>query len=283
MSWYSDVAFGLCGVAVLALAAVGLARQSFRRRVEMLERALALAPQASPRTDLPLEVIALARRLGVSADQGGRLVTLTQQGEMWLKPDSKPLPFTARQTSAVSDVNFLWQASSQMHGVSMRVIDYLVGSEGGLEVRLFGALPIVRAANDDTAFRGEAMRYLAEIMWNPEALLFNRQIDWRVVDARTLAAATGSGARRSEVRLILNESGDPVRAEADARPRADGGVLTLCPWFARCRDYQVIGGRRVPMEGEAGWVLAGAEFVYFRARILSWSQIGAAPRLEAAE
>ena len=115
------------------------------------------------------------------------------------------------------------------------------------------------------------MRYLAELMWNPDALLFNPHIDWRVINARTLAAATGKGARRSEIRLILDETGDPIRAEADDRPPIDNGQLVPCPWFARGRNYRSIGGRRLPTLGEAGWILDGKEFVYFRAHIVSWS------------
>jgi hypothetical protein len=69
---------------------------------------------------------------------------------------------------------------------------------------------------------GIVLTVLAELMWNPDALLFNPRLDWRVVDARVLAVRTGEDARRSEVRPILNEDGDLVRVEADDRPRQDG-------------------------------------------------------------
>jgi hypothetical protein len=196
---------------------------------------------------------------------------MTQSGEMWMKQGEKPLAFTARQTCAIDEIGFLWQACFRMSGLSMWVIDYLVEGEGGLEGRLVGALPLVRMIADDTTFRGEAMRYLAELIWMPDALLFNQQLSWRVIDARTLAVATGNGPRRSEVRIILNEAGDPIRAEADDRPRADDHTVVLCPWFVRGTDYRPIGGRRIPTLGEAGWILDGAEFIYFRARIESWS------------
>jgi hypothetical protein len=39
----------------------------------------------------------------------------------------------------------------------------------------------------------------------------------------------------------------------------------------RGKDYRSIGGRRIPMQGEAGWILDGVEFIYFRGRIESWS------------
>ncbi|MGP0095265.1 MAG: DUF6544 family protein [Xanthobacteraceae bacterium] len=268
------VALGLGGGALIAVVFAAAARRAFLGRIETLQRSMEQAPRAFvARTDLPPEVLALARRLGVADDAGGRVVRLTQSGEMWLKPWSKPLAFTALQTFAVAEVGFLWQARFQaMAGVSMLIIDYLVGGKAGLEGRLLGVLTLVRVADSDAAFRGEAMRYLAELMWNPDALLFNTRLHWRVIDACTLAVATGNGARRSEVRLILDEAGDPVRAEADDRPRSEGRGFTECPWFGRSADYRTVGGRRIPTNAEAGWIINGVEFIYWRGRVESWSR-----------
>ena len=108
-------------------------------------------------------------------------------------------------------------------------------------------------------------------MWAPDAVLCNRQLDWRVVDRGTLAVATGAGPRRSEVRLILDEGGDAVRAEADDRPRLDAGVITSSAWFGRGADFRIVNGRRIPTRGEAGWIVDGVEFIYWRGRIVSWS------------
>lgn len=272
MDWISLVALGLGGGALIAVVLAAAARRAFLGRIEALQRSLEQAPNASvARTDLPPEVFSLARRLGVSDDGSRRVVRLTQNGEMWLKPGSKPLAFAAQQTFAVAEVGFLWRARFRaMAGVSMQVIDYLVGGKAGLEGRLLGALALVRVTDSDAAFRGEAMRYLAELMWNPDAMLFNTRLDWRVIDPRTLAVATGTGARRSEVRLILDEAGDPVRSEADDRPRLDGGGYIACPWFGRGSDYRTIGGRRTPTQAEAGWIINGVESIYWRGRVESW-------------
>jgi hypothetical protein len=260
-------------VALIAVVAATVARRAFRGHIERLQQSLEQTRRASEkRTDLPPEVLALACRLGASDDGDGRIVHLTQSGEMWLRPGSKPLSFTARQTIAVAEVAFLWRAQLPIRpGLSMKVIDYAVGDEAGLEGRLLGVLPVVRMPDADTMFRGEAMRYLAELMWNPDALLLNRQLDWRVIDAHTLAVATGDGTRRCEIRLILDAAGDLIRIEADDRPRQNGRVVTNCPWFGRASDYRTIGGRRIPVQAEVGWLLDGVEFVYWRGRVESWS------------
>ena len=188
---FTVVALGLSGVALIAVVYAAVARRAFLGRIECLQRSVEQTRTASdPRTDLPSQVQALALRLGVPAGSDGRIVQLTQSGEMWLKPGSRSLSFTAQQTIAVPKVAFLWRAQLPISvGLSMNVIDYVVGHEAGLEGRLLGVLPVVHMADGDTMFRGEAMRYLAELMWNPDALLLNRQLEWRVLNTRTLAVA----------------------------------------------------------------------------------------------
>jgi len=270
---FATVTLALGSMALITGFATAVARHSFSTRLGFLQRSLEQGSKAlTPREDLPLEVLALARRLGVFRSEGGRrLVRLTQIGKMWMKPGSKPLAFKADQTIAAAQIGFLWRAWFVVAGMSMLVVDYTVGGKAGLEGRLLGALPLVRMAGTDTLFRGEAMRYLAELMWNPDALLLNRQLDWRVLNTYTLAVATGQGTRRCEVRLILDESGDLVGMEADDRPRQNGRMVTNSPWFGRASDYRMIGGRRIPTEAEVGWLLDGVEFIYWRGKVTSWS------------
>ena len=268
MTWPVVVAGTLSAGALLA---AGAARRGFHRRIEGLERSLGKASAAAARK-LPPEVLALGQRCGVPASGPGRLVRLTQRGAMWRTPNAKALAFTARQTIAVAEVGFVWRALFPLGaGTSLEVIDYAANGEAGLEGRLGGTLRVLRVSDSDAAYRGEAMRYLAELMWNPDALLFNSRLDWRVLGARTLGVATGAGGRRSEVRLLLDEAGDVARVEADDRPRLVGDASIPTPWFGRGTDYQRLGGRRLPMKGEVGWVLDGAEFVYWRGQIESWS------------
>ena len=269
---FTLLALGLTGAASIAMRVSTLARRSFFKRIECLRRALEQSPAPlATQADLPPEVLALSRRLGASDDRGGRLVHLTQCGDMWLRPGSKPLPLSAEQTMSVVEVGFLWRAWLTIGGLTMQVLDYVVGGKAGLEGRLLGTLPMMRMTDTDTLFRGEAMRYLAELIWNPDAIRFNRQLTWRVLNKHTLAVAMGNGTRRCEVRLILDEAGDPIRTEADDRPRLHGRKVENCPWFGRGSDFRTIGGRRIPTVAEVGWLLDGVEFIYFRCRVGSWS------------
>jgi hypothetical protein len=70
------------------------------------------------------------------------------------------------------------------------------------------------------------------------ALLLNRQLDWRVLNA--LAVAPGESARRSEIRLILDAARDPIRIGATSRSRQNGRAVTNSPWFGRANDYRKV-------------------------------------------
>ncbi len=200
------LAFAFGGLALIGTRVSRVARRYFLKRIEHLRQTIEESPKAlALRTDLPPQVLALSCRLGACDRKEVRSVRLTQIGYMWLKPGSKALDFSAAEIMSVVEVGFLWRAWFRMAGVSMQIIDYLAGSEAGLEGRLLSSVPVLRMTGTDAMFRGEAMRYLAELMWNPDAILFNRQLTWHVLDAHTLAVATGEGGRRCEVRLILDE------------------------------------------------------------------------------
>ncbi len=230
-------------------------------------------PPIAARTDVPAEVAALASRLGVPArrDIGSR-VNLTQSGTMCSRPGGPERAFRAEQTVGISYVGFVWRARTTLLGpIGVEMTDYLEGDEAGLEARLLGLIRLARAPPGVALSRGEAMRYLAELIWNPDAILFNRDIDWRVLDAHRLTAATGTGERRCEIGLWLDSHGLPHQLAAEDRPRMVGRRFETTPWFGRCHDYQWLANRRIPRRAEVGWRIDGREFVYFRAHLDTWS------------
>lgn len=204
----SAVGPGLVGV---ALGTALFARRNLLRHIQNLKRSLENSRTASGGCpNLPLEVIALASPLGVPSDGRDRIVRLTQRGEMCFSPGGKPIPFSAEQIISVSQIGFVWHARLSATSGFMQVFDYIANQEAGLEAAILGTVPLVHLHDTDALFRGETMRYLAELMWNPDALLQNDQLVWRVIDERALAVGAGAGKRWSEVRLVLNEAGDVI-------------------------------------------------------------------------
>ena len=223
--------------------------------------------QSGPRTDLPPEVVALAARVGAMAEAGG-FATFDQSGQMWSKPGAKPMAFTAHQTVRADAAGFLWRAKFQ-RPVPMVVADYFQDGTGALEVRVLGAVQVTRGAGP--AFdQGEAVRYLAEIPLNPDAILCNRTLEWTVIDARTISVAMGVGAARGAVTFDLDDNGLITGMFTPSRMSMEGNVAVARPWRGRFWDYQQMGGRLLPLQAEVGWVRDGGDFIYWRGIMLNW-------------
>ena len=254
---------GLASLGVLAV------RRRFITHLDMLEAELRKpGPASTGQTDLPAEVVALAVRMGARADRAVGFVEFEQSGQMWRTPGGPPSDFTARQTIRYDAPGFVWRAAM---GHTVVVADYFVAGTGGLEVMLLGAVPIARSVGGTAANQGEALRYLAELPWSPDAILLNRALDWTVADARTIKVATGAGAERGEVTFELNSEGFIVCGSAPSRVYLEKGRTSARPWHGRFWDYRRVGDYFIPIRGEVAWTLDGGEFVYWRGRILVWN------------
>ena len=203
-------------IVAVACAVLLVMRQRFAAHLDALEAEIRKAGSMhTARSDLPPEVVALASRMGAQAAGASGFVTFEQSGQMWQAPGDKPTDFTARQTVGIDVPAFLWRAG--MGRPASVVADYFVAGTGGLEVMLLGAFPLARMIGGAAANQGEALRYLAEIPWNQDAILANSSLDWTVVDANTIKVATGQGPDRGEVTFELDTEGRVVRASAPAR------------------------------------------------------------------
>jgi hypothetical protein len=198
-----------------------------------------------------------------------RVVRLGQAGELRQKPEGQWLRFTAVQEFAVEEPAFSWRARVRMMPlVSIRVVDRYSGDEGTGEVRLVGLLPIARDSGQHVS-EGSALRYLAELPWNPHAMYANRQLEWSELDAQRVEVAMRVGPKRVALRLEFDEAGNIMRVWTDARPRKEGGKFVSRPWGGAYSDLEVVGGIGIPTRAEVSWELPDGLFTRFRATITS--------------
>jgi hypothetical protein len=97
------------------------------------------------------------------------------KGEQWE-------PFTARQRVSTKRPGFVWDASISMPpGIPVRVVDaYVAGGMGSLAavgVRAAGSWAALPGLAVDMA-RGELIRFFAEAVWYPTALLPSQGVQW---------------------------------------------------------------------------------------------------------
>jgi hypothetical protein len=257
-----------------ASALILVRRRSFAEKLEAIAARLSTGgPSLSDGREPPAEVVRLATRLGARRGKPARSVVLEQVGSMWSAPGGTPLKFTACQMIATHEPGFLWRAVMDPLR-SVLVADWFESGHGGLEARLLGAVAVATPAAGTALDQGEILRYLAELPWNPDAMLANAALEWTVLDARTIKVAAGEGPARGEVTFSLDEDGLIAAMSAPSRLYARGERSEPRPWHGRFRDYRTADGYLVPFHGEVAWDLDEGEFVYWRGELTSWRPVG---------
>jgi Family of unknown function (DUF6544) len=262
---------------VAAVLAVGLvvhltARRLFDMEIDAAVAAVgAVAPTPVGRDRLPPLIRAFAERAVAGRSVLPAAVRFDQAAEMKLTPDAGWTPVSAHQTVGVGAPAFVWDARARMAPlIGVRVIDAYVGGTGRLKVRLLGSIPMSEATGPEVS-RSELFRYLAELPWAPYAMLGNPALRWRQVDASTVEVSSETAdGQTASVRIIFDEAGDIIAAEAGDRPREANGRFIPTRWRGDFSDYKDFGGVRLPSHAEVAWMLETGPHVYFRGDILSY-------------
>ena len=261
-------------MALLILAAMGAAihvvmAARFRARADGLAQAIVLGPPVST-AETPPVITDYAMANGAGSGGPARAVRLVQDAELQLSPDGAFAPMPAVQTIGLGAPGFGWFAEAPLAGVpKYRVIDAYVDGTGLLEARLFGSIRIAHAKGA-IADRAEAMRYLAELPWVPDAMIGNPDIVWTQRDDGWVEAALDLPDGRVAVRFRF-DGADIVEMWADARPDIDddGREITRI-WRGHFSEYIVIGDRRIPSRGEVGYVTNGQYAPYWRGQVTEY-------------
>lgn len=230
------------------------------------------------RHDIPLRLRHFVERcvaeaaLDSPSSTGFEGTLLEQKGTMRLGPDKPWLPFTAEQTMDAAQVGFRWHARVKMAPLLTCVVDdAFEDGRGRLDAKILGVLPVAHARGVDVD-RGEAQRYLAELVWCPAAFLNNAELRYRETDDGALRVATGDAADEDTwVDLFFDKAGDVERVSTSTRVRGDLGVAQ--PWEGRFFDYRTFGegneALRAPSRAEVGWRTPDGLYLYWRGEIAS--------------
>jgi hypothetical protein len=197
----------------------------------------------------------------VSVEHTGTF-NMSESGEKWR-------PFTSTQRVVTQRPGFVWDGRIAMFpGIAVRVHDAYVAGEGILHPALFGVITLadMRDTGGDVA-RGELMRFFAEAVWYPTALLPSQGVRWESVDNHSAKATLIDGAL--SLTMLFSFGGDDFieSVQAEARGRTVGGLVIPTPWEGRFSSYQEQSGMHVPRSGEVAWLVREGRRSYWRGRI----------------
>ncbi len=213
---------------------------------------------------LPTRVREFAERATTGQQDIPTVIHVRQRGEIRMQPDAKWQSLTADQYFSVYKPGFIWLAKVKITPlIDIVVVDSFVKSEGYLTARLFGSIRLVSASGSGLD-QGELIRYIAELVWNPAAILNNSQLQFTATDDNPVAVSIG----QTSVGLFFDGQGDIVRIYAPDRPRTVGKDSIPTPWEGKFFDYSQIGPYRIPKHGEVAWLLEEDTFTYWRGEII---------------
>ena len=119
-----------------------------------------------------------------------RTVRLQQSGEFRLGDAMAPWkPRIAAQHFTVDPPGFVWDARvAILPLVPVRVVDMYKAGKGTLRAKILSSVPVADAEPSPELNSGELMRYLAETVWSPTALLPGEGVDWVPIDEQSARA-----------------------------------------------------------------------------------------------
>ncbi len=192
-------------------------------------------------------------------------IHMTQSGNFRKKQGANWMSFRATQYFTIDPPGFLWHAKMKMAPfITLTVRDKFLGGKGGMQAKILSAIKVV---DEETPVidQGALVRYLGEMVWFPYSFL-SPYITWKSFDNDAAQATLTVGELKVSGTFYINDVGAITHFEAD-RMRSEDGKATSELYVNKYSAYHVMGGCRIPTEGEAGWDLKSGYFSYVTLQI----------------
>jgi len=188
---------------------------------------------------------------------------MSATGEQWK-------PFTSRQRVVTHRPGFLWDAQvSLLPGLSVRVVDSYIAGKGLLHGAILGLFTVADVSGGGEIARGEFMRFFAEAVWYPTALLPSQGTRWEAHDDRSANATIEDGPLTLTLLFRFNDAGLIDSFRAEARGGIVGDKMVMAPWEGNFSNYQTHDGVTVPLTGEVAWLRPEGRKSYFVGTVTS--------------
>jgi hypothetical protein len=230
---------------------------------------LASRHDAAELAGLPAPVQRYFRAVLVDGQPVVTALTLTQTGMFNLgKTADQWKPFTATQDFTTARPGFVWNAKIAMFpGVPVRVVDAFIEGEGLLRPTLLGLFDMGTIEGKGEIARGELLRYFAESVWFPTALLPSQGVVWQAVDDTSAKATMTDGSIAVTMLFRFGDDGLITAIHVEGRATIVGNETVLMPWECRMSNYQTRNGMRIPLTGEVLYITPQGEKPYFKGTI----------------
>jgi len=198
-----------------------------------------------------------------------RLARVSQVGEFRASPTQKRwVPFTAEQIFTTDRPGFEWQAKMKiLPFMTLNIKDEYSQGRGSMLGKLFSKLIVINESGQEELAQGALMRYLAEVVWFPTALLPSDTLSWHEIDSESAQVVLKDGKHKVSGKFFFNENGEINRFVTYERFRKIKKGYEKEKFSARSYNYQEFDGIRIPTAGEAEWNPLEGDFKFIKFQI----------------
>jgi hypothetical protein len=190
-------------------------------------------------------------------------INMSATGEQWKR-------FTSTQRAVTHRPGFLWNGRVDMlPGLAAHVHDSYIAGVGTLHAAMLGLFTMAEVQGVGEIARGELMRYFAEMVWYPTALLPSQGVRWEAVDDQSAKATLVDAPIILALLFKFDDAGLVASVHADARGAGVGKSMVMLPWDCSVSSYQLRDGMMVPTRGEAAWFRPEGRKPYFAGELTS--------------
>lgn len=177
-------------------------------------------------------------------------------------------PLTARQRVATKRPGFVWDAAIRVSpGITVRWVEAYVAGLGVLQPSVFGLIDVGGNQGNADIARAELIRYFAEGVWYPTALLPSQGVMWKAVDEQSAQATLTDGLLTVNLLFKFAADGMVERISSTERSALLDGAMVTMPWEMRLSNYQLRDGMRVPQDAEVAWLTPAGRWPYWHGKI----------------
>jgi len=218
---------------------------------------------------LPIPVKKYLKKTIPEGQQYIHFVELKQIAYFRMSEGSKKwLPLKATQHFTTDPPGFVWDAKIKMAPlITTRVLDMYNQGAGILYAKLLNTFTVANASGAKELDTGELVRYLAESVWFPTALLPSQSTKWEAIDDNTAIAILKDGNNEVSLKFYFNNE-DEITEVTSKRYRLVNGVYKLVSWTGYFSNYQRRNGILIPLEGKVEWNLHQGSFAYWKGRVV---------------
>lgn len=268
MSAFKRLLISLCVLSGVTAAGILVAQSLFKRSVKAEVEELYSTVEMNGEMvseeqieGLPESVQRWFKRSGIIGKEKVMSVRLKQRAEMRLEPGSKWMPVQAEQYFISEDPGFIWDARIKAAPfVHIAGRDKYHNGRGSMLIKPMSLFTLADSKGEEID-QGTLLRYLAETMWFPSALL-NPYIEWEAIDDTNARASMTYKGVSASGDFTINEKGEVTLFEAERYGDFDG-EFRMEIWSIPVSEYRVFQGIRVPTRGEITWKLAEGDFNWF--------------------